>query len=163
MNKLAIINDDDPENIKVIKILANGGVEFWERNMVVASGAIAYQQNQTEIERFNQLHLNLLLTQLIEKKVIGNNFINLDQFLLPLVEKETARTAWRWSKKRKLINFFEHEYQKGKGKFTKTVWTRLKADGIKGTWEWLNQKLPQPIKNIIDYFKELDKKINGTS
>lgn len=162
MDKLAIINDDDPENIKVIKILANGGVEFWERNMSVASDAIAYKKSQSEIERFNNLHLNLLLTQLIEKKVIGKNYINLDQFILPLVEKETARTAWRWSKKRKLINFFEHEYIKGKGKLNKTIWTRLKSDGIKSTWEWLYQKLPQPIKTIIDYFKELDKKINGT-
>jgi len=162
LDKLAIINDDDPENVKVIKILANGGVTFWEQNIAVASDAIAYKKIQTELVAFNNLHLNLLLTQLIEKKVIGKNFVNLDPVLLPLVEKETARTAWRWSRKRKLINFFEHEYQKGKGKITKTVWTRLKADGLKNTWEWLYQKLPQPIKNIIDYFKELDKKLNGT-
>ena len=163
MDKLAIINDDDPENVKVIKILAHGGVEFWERNIVVATDAIAYKKSQTELEQFNNLNLNLLLTLLIEKKVIGNNFINLDQFLLPLVEKETARTAWRWSKKRKLINFFEHEYIKGKGKLRRTFWTRLKSDSLKNTWEWLYQQLPQPIKNIIEFFKELDKKINGTS
>ena len=160
MEELAIIIREPTGGIKIVKIIAQGGVEFWEQNFQIASEAIAFKEEISEIEYFNLIHINLLLTQLIQQGVINKKGVNVTPLIQKAVEVEYARTSWRWSRKKKLIKFFEHEHLKAKGALQRTLWSRVKEEGFTAIWKWLEVRLPSPIKRLIDFFKEFDKKLN---
>jgi hypothetical protein len=160
LEELAIIIREPSGGVKIVKIIAQGGVEFWEQNFQIASEAIAFKEEMSAIEHFNLLHTNLLLTQLIQQGVITQKGVNVTPLIQKAVELEAARTSWRWSRKKKLIKFFEHEHLKVKGVIQRTIRNRLKEEGFNATWKWVQTKLPSPIKRIINLFKELEKKIN---
>ncbi|PWK26999.1 hypothetical protein LV89_01811 [Arcicella aurantiaca] len=161
MEELAIIIREPTGGVKIVKIIAEGGVEFWEQNFQIASEAIAFKEEMSDLEHFNVIHTNLLITKLIKQGVITKQGVNVSPLIQKAVELEYARTSWRWSRKKKLIKFFEHEHLKTKGVIQRTIWNRLKEEGFTATWKWLQSKLPSPIKRIIDIVKELEKKIHN--
>lgn len=158
---VAVIKYDEKGKPVILETLGEGSVEQWKLNFQVAKEAIEFQEKYTEIEKFNAIHLNLLLTDLIKRNVITNQGININPLVLPIIEKETARTAWRWSKKKRLMKYFELKNQELSGVVTKTVWKGVKKEGIKKAWNWLYGKLPRFIQNIIELFKELNKKFES--
>jgi hypothetical protein len=160
LEELAIIIREPTGGVTIVKIIDEGSVEFWEQNFQIASEAIAFKQEMSEIEHFNLLHTNLLLKQLIKQGVISQKGVNVSPLIQKAVELEAARTAWRWSRKKKLIKFFEHQHLKASGVIQRTIWNRLKEEGLTATWNWLKTKMPAPIKRLIDFVNELDKKIN---
>ena len=160
MEELAIIIREPSGGIKIVKIIAQGGVEFWEQNFQIASEAIAFKEEMSDLEHFNAIHTNLLLTQLIKQGVINKKGVDVTPLIQKAVEVEYARTSWRWSRKKKLMKFFEHEHLKTRGVILKTIGNGVKIEGIKEVWKWVEAKLPAPIKRIIDFFKEFDKKLN---
>lgn len=160
MEELAIIIRNPDSTVKVLKIIGTGGIEFWEQNFKVACEAIDFQEQHSDLAHFNEVHLNLLLTQLIKQNVITRNGINLDPLIVKTVEKETARTAWRWSRKKKLMTAFEHKYMKSTGIIKRTLLNRFKAEWIQASWRWIFDRLPLPIQNLINFFKELSKRFD---
>jgi hypothetical protein len=160
LEELAIIIREPAGGVKIVKIILEGGVEFWEQNFKIASEAIAFKEEMSNLEHFNAIHTNLLLTQLIKQGVITKQGVNVSPLIQKAVELEAARTSWRWSRKKKLMKFFEHEHLKTKGVIQRTIWNRLKEEGFRATWKWIQLKLPSPIKRIIDFYKEIEKKLN---
>ena len=158
MEELAIITRKPDGTVKVLKSMGYGGVEFWEQNFRIAHAAIDFQEQHSDLAHFNEVHLNLLLTQLIKQNVITRNGINLEPLIVKTVEKETAKTAWRWSRKKKLMKVFEHEYLKSTGVIKRTILSRLKVEWIQASWQWIFDRLPLPIQNVINFFRELSKR-----
>lgn len=156
--KLAVIDTDAQGQIIIKKVLGEGDVKYWEQNFAIAKEAIEYQAKHSKLEEFNNLHLNLLLTKLIKQGVINKRGVNLDPLLRKMVEVETARSAWVFSRKKKLMNEFEYKYQVFKGTFERALWKRVISEGVEFSINFIARFIPQPIKNI---WKNLNEFINA--
>ena len=132
----------------ILKVMGKGTVEFWEQNFAEADVAIQYKNEMSEIVEFNNLHTNLLLTQLIKQKVITRKGANIAPLMREEIQKEVARTAWHWSRKKKLIKSLESKYRDGTQVFWDTVYKRVQAEGIKYALSRVARFIPQPLKDL---------------
>lgn len=159
MNKnpqqLAIIETLPDGSIRLVRIMGQGDSSFWEEQFKVALEAIEFQKKYTEMERFNSLHLNLLLTDCIEKGIINKKGISLKPLIIDTVEKEVAATAWRWSKKKKLLKKLEYQYKQTTGAFQLAILSRIKGEAIKKALSFIYDRLPVPLRNMIDSLSKL--------
>ncbi|MEA5402636.1 hypothetical protein VB776_06905 [Arcicella sp. DC2W] len=157
MKQLAIVEHLQDGSTRISKIIGDGDEEFWQTQFEVAREAIEFQGTISDLEKFNTLHLNLLLSHCIKAGVITKQNINLEPLLMKVVEKEVAKTAWRLSRRKKLMRQFEIQYQQLSGTFQKSVFSRLKSDSFKWLRTFIFKKLPIPFQNLYYNLKQLTK------
>lgn len=157
MKQLAIVEHLPDGSTRISKIIGDGDEEFWQKQFEVAREAIEFQGTISELEKFNTLHLNLLLTHCISTGVINKQNINLEPLLMKVVEKEVAKTAWRLSRRKKLMRQFEIQYQQLSGTFQKSVFSRLKSESFKYLRTYVFNRLPMPFQNFYKTLKQLMK------
>lgn len=157
MKELAIVERFEDGSFVIHTIIAEGDEQFWKEQFEVAKQAIEFQSTFSELERFNTLHLNLLLSHCIKAGVITKQSVNLEPLLMKVVEKEVAKTSWRLSRRKKLMKQFEVEYQKLSGSFQKSLFSRI-GDEAKGWFiNFVWNRLPFQFRNFIQTLKQLTK------
>lgn len=155
---IGVFEYDKNGNPQILKVMGKGTVKEWDNHFNVAKNAIAYQEKMTESEEFNTIHTTLLLEQLIKQKVINRRSVNLSPLIREQVQKEVARNAWHWSRKKKLINELEIQYAKSMGTFRRSLFRRVTAEGVQYVTNFIAKYIPQPIKNIWKAANEIIKK-----
>lgn len=157
---LALIKFDEKGNPIVLKNYMETTDEDWMKFCKVAEDAIVFQEKYSEIERFNAVHTHLLLTNLIHQGVIKKTGIDVDPLLREKIQTEVARKAWHFSKKKKLMQQFEYNYLKSKGKFNEKIWDRILSESTIRIVRFFGRFVPQPIKDfwkkIKDTFKNFE-------
>ena len=96
---LALIEYDKKGVPVVVKTYLETIHEQWIKQCSVADEAIQFQAKYTELERFNTLHTNLLLTNLIKQGVLRKEGVELDPIIRDKIKVEVARNAWHFSRK----------------------------------------------------------------
>lgn len=157
MKQLAIVEHLPDGSTRISKIIGDGDEEFWQTQFETAKVALEFQSSITELETFNSLHLNLLLTHCIKTGVITRQSINLEPLIMKVVENEVAKTSWRLSRRKKLMQQFDVEYHKLSGSFQKSIFSRLKSESFTWIKNFIWNKIPLQFRNFIQTLKQLTK------
>lgn len=151
---LALIEYDKKGSPVVVKTYLKTTHEQWIKQCSIADEAIQFQAKYTELERFNSLHTNLLLTNLIKQGVLRKEGVELDPIIRDKIKVEVARNAWHFSRKKKLMQEFEYQYEKSSGKFKEQLWRRVWSGFFEKMWELFGRLIPQPVKDLFSNLKE---------
>ena len=157
MKQLCIVEHLENGSTKICRIIGDGDEAFWQTQFEIAKQAIEFQESMSGLEHFNALHLNLLLNHCIKAGVITKQRISLDPLIIGIVEKEVAKTSWRLSRKKRLMNQFEYQYQKLSGTFQESLFSRFKSESFSWLKTTLYNRFPLPIRNFIQALKHLTK------
>lgn len=150
---LSLIEYDKKGNPQVLKTYMECSHEEWIAHCKLADDAIQFKEKYTELERFNALHTNLLLTNLIKQGVLKKTGVDIDPLVREKIRVEVARDAWHFSRKKKLMQQMEYAYEKSKGTFKEKIWSRVWSEAFEKVMRFMSKAIPQPIKDMWEKVK----------